>query len=112
MQGVTINDKHIEVIVRQMMQKVRVTDPGDTILLEDDTVDRFYLEQLNEELYDRFVVTDAGESDLRIADIVDRRRLREVNSELKRSDRAQVEVDRKSTRLNSSHVAISYAVFC
>ena len=92
LQGVTINDKHIEVIVRQMMQKVRVTDPGDTILLEDDTVDRFYLEQLNEELYDRFVVTDAGESDLRIADIVDRRRLREVNSELKRSDRAQVEV--------------------
>src|SRR5690625_823722 len=92
MQGVTINDKHIEVIVRQMMQKVRVTDPGDTILLEDDTGARCYLEPLTGALYDRFVVTDAGESDLRIADIVDRRRLREVNSELKRSDRAQVEV--------------------
>src|SRR5690606_34945191 len=56
LQGVTINDKHIEVIVRQMMQKVRVTDPGDTSLLEDDTVDRFVLEEMNDRLYDRFVV--------------------------------------------------------
>ena len=60
MQGVTINDKHIEVIVRQMMQKARVADPGDTTLLEDDTVDRFAMEELNNRLYDRFVVTDGG----------------------------------------------------
>ncbi|MFW5955433.1 MAG: DNA-directed RNA polymerase subunit beta', partial [Rhodothermales bacterium] len=92
LQGVTINDKHIEVIVRQMMQKVRVADPGDTILLEDDTVDRFYLEQLNDELYDKFVITDSGDSDYPIGDIIDRRRLREVNSEMKRTDRAQIQV--------------------
>jgi DNA-directed RNA polymerase subunit beta' len=92
LQGVTINDKHIEVIVRQMMQKVRVGDPGDTILLEDDTVDRFYLEQLNDELYDRFVVTESGDSDLEVGDVVDRRRLRETNSEMKRTDRRTVEV--------------------
>jgi DNA-directed RNA polymerase subunit beta' len=92
LQGVTINDKHIEVIVRQMMQKVRVADPGDTILLEDDTVDRFYLEQLNDELYDRFVVTDPGDSALDIGEILDRRRLREINSEMKRTDRTPAEV--------------------
>ena len=88
----TINDKHIEVIVRQMMQKVRVTDPGDTILLEDDTVDRFYLEQLNDDLFDSFVITDAGDSGLPIGDTIDRRRLRELNSELKRNDQEQIQV--------------------
>ena len=92
LQGVTINDKHIEVIVRQMMQKVRVTDPGDTTLLEDDTVDRFVLEEMNDRLYDRFVVVEPGASNLTIGDVVDRRRLREVNSEMKRQDLAQVEV--------------------
>ncbi len=92
LQGVTINDKHIEVIVRQMMQKVRVTDPGDTNLLEDSLVDRFVLEELNDNLYDKFVVTDPGDSELRIGDIVDRRRLREVNSEMKRRDLRPVQV--------------------
>ncbi|GIV60461.1 DNA-directed RNA polymerase subunit beta' [Rhodocaloribacter litoris] len=86
LQGVTINDKHIEVIVRQMMQKVKVVDPGDTSLLEEDYVDRFVLEELNDNLYDKFVVTDPGDSELQIGEIVDRRRLREVNSEMKRRD--------------------------
>ncbi|HET6569732.1 MAG TPA: DNA-directed RNA polymerase subunit beta', partial [Rhodothermales bacterium] len=92
LQGVTINDKHIETIVRQMMQKVRVTDPGDTNLLEDDYVDRFVLEELNDNLYDKFFVTDAGDSNIRLGSVVDRRRLREVNSEMKRRDLRQVEV--------------------
>ena len=92
LQGVTINDKHIEVIVRQMMQKVRITDPGDTTLLEDDLIDRFVLEELNDNLYDRFVVTDAGDSNLRVGSIIDRRRLREINSEMKRRDLQQVQV--------------------
>ena len=92
LQGVTINDKHIEVIVRQMMQKVRISDPGDTNLLEDSLVDRFVLEELNDDLYDKFVVTDPGDSDLQIGDIVDRRRLREVNSEMKRRDLRPVQV--------------------
>ena len=92
LQGVTINDKHIEVIVRQMMQKVRVTDAGDTPLLESDTVDRFLLEELNDSLYDKFVITDSGDSQLQIGDIVDRRRLREVNSDMKRHDLRPVQV--------------------
>ena len=90
LQGVTINDKHIEVIVRQMMQKVRISDPGDTNLLEQNVVDRFILEELNDHLYDRFVVTDAGDSRLKVGEVIDRRRLREVNSDMKRKDLKQV----------------------
>ncbi|MDA1028607.1 MAG: DNA-directed RNA polymerase subunit beta' [Bacteroidetes bacterium] len=92
LQGVTINDKHIECIVRQMMQKVRVLDAGDTNLLEDNDVDRFVLEEMNDGLYDRFVVTDPGDSDLGIGEVVDRRRLREVNSEMKRQDKKEAVV--------------------
>ena len=92
LQGVTINDKHIECIVRQMMQKVRVLDAGDTNLLEDNDVDRFVLEEMNDNLYDRFVVTDPGDSDLGIGEVVDRRRLREVNSEMKRQDKREATV--------------------
>ena len=92
LQGVTINDKHIECIVRQMMQKVRVLDAGDTNLLEDNDVDRFVLEEMNDGLYDRFVVTDPGDSDLGIGEVVDRRRLREVNSEMKRQDKKEAAV--------------------
>jgi len=92
LQGVTLNDKHIECIVRQMMHKVRVADPGDTNLLEDNLVDRFLLEEMNDNLYDKFVVTDPAESDLGIGDVVDRRRLREVNSQMKRQDKPAVQV--------------------
>ena len=92
LQGVSINDKHIEVIVRQMMQKVRITDPGDTNLLEGDLVDRYTLDKINDRLYDCFVVVDPGDSDLKVGDIIDRRRLREVNSEMKRRDLRPVEV--------------------
>ena len=92
LQGVTINDKHIETIVRQMMQKVRVVDPGDANLLEDDLVDRFVMEDMNDSLYDNFVVTHPGDSDLQIGQVVDRRRLREVNSRMKRQDKIAAEV--------------------
>ena len=92
LQGVTINDKHIETIVRQMMQKVRVVDPGDTNLLEADLVDRFVMEDLNDRLYDNFVVTAPGDADLQIGEVVDRRRLREVNSRMTRQDMKGAEV--------------------
>ncbi len=92
LQGVTINDKHIEAIVRQMMQKVRITDPGDTTFLEGDLVDRFALEQANDELYDQFVVTLPGDTGLEIGGVISRRQLRETNSEMKRQDKAPVEV--------------------
>ncbi len=90
MQGVTINDKHIEVIVRQMMQKVKVTDPGDTTLLEEERIARFYMEEINDNLYDKLVVINSGDSDLPIRSLIDRRRLREVNSEMKRQDKRPV----------------------
>jgi len=92
LQGVTINDKHIECIVRQMMQKVLCVDSGDTTLLEDNYVDRFVLEEMNDNLYDNFVVIDSGESDLQIGEVVDRRRLREVNSAMKRQDKREAVV--------------------
>ncbi|MCZ6706096.1 MAG: DNA-directed RNA polymerase subunit beta', partial [Bacteroidetes bacterium] len=92
LQGVTINDKHIETIVRQMMQKVKVVDAGDTTLLEADLVDRFVMEDMNDRLYDNFVITKPGESDLQIGEVVDRRRLREVNSRMTRQDMKQAEV--------------------
>jgi DNA-directed RNA polymerase subunit beta' len=92
LQGVTINDKHIETIVRQMMQKVRVVDSGDTAFLEDNLVDRFVMEDKNDDLYDKFVVTIPGDSDLQIGQIIDRRSLREMNSRLKRADMKTVEV--------------------
>jgi DNA-directed RNA polymerase subunit beta' len=92
LQGVGINDKHMEVIVRQMMQKVRITDAGDTPFLEDNLVDRLTLEKVNDGLFDSFVVVDAGGSDLRIGDALTRRQLREVNSEMKRQDKPEVQV--------------------
>ena len=92
LQGVNINDKHIEVIVRQMMQKVRIVDPGDTSLLEDDYIDRFTVEEMNDELHDKLVITEPGDTALQIGSIVDRRRFREVNSEMKRRDLKAAEV--------------------
>ncbi len=92
LQGVTINDKHIETIVRQMMQKVRIKDPGDTDFLEESLVNRFELEEINDRLFDKFVVVDPGDSSLKEGDIIDRRQLREINSEMKRRDLRQVQV--------------------
>jgi DNA-directed RNA polymerase subunit beta' len=92
LQGVRINDKHIEVIVRQMMKKVSIVDPGDTKFLEDDTVDKFDFIEENDWIYDKKVVTDPGESSkMRAGQIVNLRELREENSILRRSDRKLVE---------------------
>ncbi len=92
LQGVGINDKHIEVVVRQMMQKVRISDPGDTPFLEGDLVDRLELEKTNDALYDSFVVVDASESELRIGESITRRQMRDANSTMKREDKPEVEV--------------------
>ena len=62
MQGVKINDKHIEVIVRQMMKKVEIIDPGDTRFLEEDLVDRLEFIEENDWIFDKKVVSDPGES--------------------------------------------------
>jgi DNA-directed RNA polymerase subunit beta' len=93
LQGVKINDKHIEVIVRQMMQKVYVVDPGDTSFLPNQLVDRFAFFEENDSILDNKVVVDAGDStSVRPGMIVTTRRLREENSKLKRNDQKLVEV--------------------
>ena len=93
LQGVKINDKHIEVIVRQMMKKVEIVDAGDTKFLEEDLEDRFDFIEENDRIYDKKVVTDEGESTkLKAGQIVTVRELREENSILRRSDKKVVEV--------------------
>ena len=93
LQGVKINDKHIEVIVRQMMKKVEIVDAGDTKFLEEDLEDRFDFIDENDRIYDKKVVTEAGESTLlKPGQIVTVRELREENSILRRNDKKVVEV--------------------
>ncbi len=93
LQGVKINDKHIEVIVRQMMKKVEIVDAGDTKFLEEDLEDRFDFIEENDRIFDKKVVTDAGESaKLKAGQIVTVRELREENSILRRNDKKVVEV--------------------
>ena len=93
MQGVKINDKHFEVIVRQMMSKVKIEDPGDTRFFEDQVVDKWEFMDVNDELYDKVVVTNAGDSqNVQAGQIISMRKLRDENSALKRRDMALVEV--------------------
>ncbi len=87
MQGVKINDKHFEVIVRQMMRKVEIEDPGDTRFLERQSVNKIEFMEENDSIYDKIVVTDSGDStNLRVGQIVSMRKLRDENSVLKRKD--------------------------
>jgi DNA-directed RNA polymerase subunit beta' len=93
LQGVRINDKHIEVIVRQMMKKVEIKDAGDTKFLEEDLEDRYDFVTENDRIYDKKVVTEAGESSkMRVGQIVTLRDLREENSILRRADKKIVDV--------------------
>ena len=92
LQGIKINDKHIEVIVRQMMSKMIVEDPGDTRCLEGESVNKFELLAINDELFDKKVITEAHESEtLKAGQIVSLRRIREENSILRRADKALIE---------------------
>jgi DNA-directed RNA polymerase subunit beta' len=92
LQGVRINDKHIEVIVRQMMRKVSIVDPGDTRFLEDDSVDKFEFLEENDFIFDKKVVTEIGDSGkLRAGQIASLREIREENSVLRRNDKKLVE---------------------
>jgi DNA-directed RNA polymerase subunit beta' len=93
LQGVKINDKHLEIIVRQMMQKVEITDPGDTNFLLYQSVDKFDFREANDALLDKKVVIDCGDSKkLRNGQIVTPRELRDENSHLKRRDEKLVKV--------------------
>jgi len=87
MQGVKINDKHFEVIVRQMMRKVEIEDPGDTKFLEKQSVNKTEFMEENDQIFDMMVVTDAGESEsLRVGQLLTLRKFRDENSVLKRKD--------------------------
>jgi len=93
LQGVKINDKHFEVIVHQMMQKVAIEDAGDTRFLEREAVDSWDFMVENDDIFDKKVVTEAGDSTtLKSGQIVSVRRLRDENSILKRKDLRLVEV--------------------
>ena len=87
MQGVKINDKHFEIIVRQMMRKVQIVDPGDTRFLPEQLVDKWEFNEENDSMFGKKVVQDAGDStELKPGQIVTTRRLRDENSLLKRQD--------------------------
>ena len=91
-QAIGINNKHIEVIVRQMMRRVQIEDPGDTRFLEGEAVDKYEFMKENDLIYDKKVVTDAGDSqNLKPGQLVTLRQLREENSYLKRNDLRLVE---------------------
>ena len=93
MQGVKINDKHFEVIVRQMMRKVNIIDPGDTCFLEQQIVDKRDFMEENDRIWGKKVVTDAGDSEtLQPGQIITARKLRDENSALKRRDLRTVTV--------------------
>ena len=93
LQGVKINDKHFEIIVRQMMRKVRIDDPGDTIFLEQELVDKLDFADENDRIWGQKVVTDAGDSEVLVkGQIVSARKLRDENSSLKRRDLKLVQV--------------------
>jgi DNA-directed RNA polymerase subunit beta' len=93
LQGVKINDKHFEIIVRQMMRRVRIDDPGDTTFLEQELVDKLDFAEENDRIWGKKVVTDAGDSEnLKKGQIVSVRKLRDENSSLKRRDLKLVQV--------------------
>ena len=93
LQGVKINDKHFEIIVRQMMRKVETNEPGDARFLEQQVVDKFEFMEENDRIWGKKVVTDAGDSETLVpGQIVTARKLRDENSMLKRRDLRLVQV--------------------
>ena len=85
LQGVKINDKHFEIIVRQMMRKVQINDPGDTDFLPEELVDKWNFFDVNDAIYGKFIVLDAGDSEMfSDGDIISAREMRSENSSLDR----------------------------
>ncbi len=91
LQGVKINDKHFEVVVRQMMRKVRIVDSGDTLFLENELIHKADFITENDKIYGMKVVEEAGDSEnIKLGQIITARQLRDENSLLRRSDKALV----------------------
>ena len=91
LQGVKINDKHFEVIVRQMMRKVEIEDPGDTRYLPGELINKIDFHETNDEIFGMKVIEDKGDSEtLENGQIITARRLRDENSTLRRQDKQLV----------------------
>ncbi|WP_321376482.1 DNA-directed RNA polymerase subunit beta' [uncultured Draconibacterium sp.] len=104
MQGVKINDKHFEIIIRQMMRKVEIVDPGDTRFLEKQVVDKNEFMSENDWIYNKKVVVEPGDAEgLKAGQIISARRLRDENSQLRRKDKALVEA-REAIPATSSQI--------
>ncbi len=103
LQGVKINDKHFEVIVRQMMRKVEIVDPGDTKFLEKQIIDKNVFMLENDWIWDKKVIVEAGDSPLKPGQIITARKLRDENSILRRKDLTLIEA-RDAVPATSSQV--------
>ncbi|MCL4547964.1 MAG: DNA-directed RNA polymerase subunit beta' [Bacteroidetes bacterium] len=90
LQGVKINDKHIEVIVRQMLQKLQVISAGDTIFIEEDLVDRNKFIEENEKVKQMVYISDAGQSKFKVGQLITKAKYREVNADLTRKGKKTV----------------------
>jgi DNA-directed RNA polymerase subunit beta' len=91
LQGVKINDKHFEVVVRQMMRKVKIQDSGDTIFLEDQLVHKSDFIYENDSIYGKKIVEDSGDSEnYKVGQIISSREFRDENSRLKREDKKEL----------------------
>jgi DNA-directed RNA polymerase subunit beta' len=111
LQGVKINDKHFEVVVRQMMRKVKIIDPGDTLFLEDQLTYKDEFISQNDKLYGMKVIEDAGDSEnLKVGQVVSARNLRDENSILRRGDLKLVDArDAKSATASTQLQGITRA---
>jgi DNA-directed RNA polymerase subunit beta' len=90
LQGVKINDKHIEVIVKQMLRKIRIVSPGDTRFLEEDIVDRNEFFEENSKIINMVYVEDKGDSKLKNGMVIGRSKIRELNSDLKKKEKKEI----------------------
>jgi DNA-directed RNA polymerase subunit beta' len=92
MQGVKINDKHYEIIIRQMMRKVEIEDPGDTRFLEKQVVDKNEFFSENDWIYNKKVVIEPGDAEgIKAGQIISARKLRDENSQLRRKDKKLID---------------------
>jgi DNA-directed RNA polymerase subunit beta' len=90
LQGVKINDKHIEVIVRQMLQKIKIVSPGDTRFLEEDIVDRIEFIEENGKIVNLAYIEDKGDSKLKNGQLILKSKLREFNADLKKKEKKEI----------------------
>ena len=90
LQGVKISDKHIEVIIRQMMQKVEIVDPGNTDFLKGDRVNKFEFNMTNNSMKSNLVVSDSGDSDYEVFDVVAKENIKDLNREYKEEGKKQI----------------------